>query len=588
MKLELSYPLKLSQEAALFGVELPSTLRLDSTAAIRQLAAQLPRDYPSSAFGLEDVVEALPTPILGGLFAKQEPVGVSPNGIAHTFTIPVDTTVTMAMAGADRLLGDPNVRNVDRIISNTKAMAALGDLGCQRALCTLDAVEKIRKKRKVPVGKKVISHTGYLDTARLTGRVNRDQVDNMATATFGGAVRASVKVNPAMFQARALPSVKAPAKPAVKIAAPIKVAPKPAVKAVAKPVAKVAPKPAVKVAAKPAAKTVALPGIKLSVPVASSALRPAVKVTAGTLLKPQATRSDGVVPGALLKTPAAVTVKPAASAIAKAGQVFSAALKKVAPTPAKAPAVAKPAAGNPIWAASAAAQAAAKPAAAKPGLFLDVVSLAKPPAVNPALAASAAAQAAAKGLIKPVPSAVPPKAAARPFVMLDVLKPTGKTVSTAQKDLAAKKKAADAEAAKKKADAKKKKAEAQKAADAAAKIKKDAEKKAAEAKAASDEAAQRASEAQGSSAPYDDGSSQAAVQSAKAAEEAQMAAAEQLEAAEQAQAYADQTAMEAEAALTEARTIAANTEAQLAAMATGPVVTKKSWWDKLKDLIGID
>ena len=572
MKLELSYPLKLSQEAALFGVELPSTLRLDSTAAIRQLAAQLPRDYPSSAFGLEDVVEALPTPILGGLFAKQEPVGVSPNGIAHTFTIPVDTTVTMAMAGADRLLGDPNVRNVDRIISNTKAMAALGDLGCQRALCTLDAVEKIRKKRKVPVGKKVISHTGYLDTARLTGRVNRDQVDNMATATFGGAVRASVKVNPAMFQARALPSVKAPAKPAVKIAAPIKVA----------------PKPAVKVAAKPAAKTVALPGIKLSVPVASSALRPAVKVTAGTLLKPQATRSDGVVPGALLKTPAAVTVKPAASAIAKAGQVFSAALKKVAPTPAKAPAVAKPAAGNPIWAASAAAQAAAKPAAAKPGLFLDVVSLAKPPAVNPALAASAAAQAAAKGLIKPVPSAVPPKAAARPFVMLDVLKPTGKTVSTAQKDLAAKKKAADAEAAKKKADAKKKKAEAQKAADAAAKIKKDAEKKAAEAKAASDEAAQRASEAQGSSAPYDDGSSQAAVQSAKAAEEAQMAAAEQLEAAEQAQAYADQTAMEAEAALTEARTIAANTEAQLAAMATGPVVTKKSWWDKLKDLIGID
>lgn len=108
-------------------------------------------------------------------------VAATPKAAAVSFTIPKGVSVQTAMAGADKLLGDPKVKNPAQVINNTKAMAALGVPNAQRAVAVLDAVEKIRAAAKVPIGKAAISIASPVNTAQLTATITPELAKRMAS-----------------------------------------------------------------------------------------------------------------------------------------------------------------------------------------------------------------------------------------------------------------------------------------------------------------------------------------------------------------------------------------------------------------------
>lgn len=159
-------------------------------------------------------------------------IAAKPKAAAVGFTIPRGVSVQTAMAGADKLLGDPKVKNPARVINNTMAMAALGVPNAARAVSVLSAVEKIRAAAKVPIGKAAISISKPINTAQLTAAITPEIAKRIADL----AVKAK--------------AAKPPAPPIKKVTA-----------AVAKPVVKIADKAAasVKAAVQPKTSTATVP-----------------------------------------------------------------------------------------------------------------------------------------------------------------------------------------------------------------------------------------------------------------------------------------------------------------------------------------
>lgn len=68
----------------------------------------------------------------------------------------VGGTALAAMAAADKLMGDKNIKNAAKLVSNTKAMAALGHPEAIRGAQVLAVVSRIRQQNKVPMGKAAV------------------------------------------------------------------------------------------------------------------------------------------------------------------------------------------------------------------------------------------------------------------------------------------------------------------------------------------------------------------------------------------------------------------------------------------------
>lgn len=95
--------------------------------------------------------------------------GVAIGAAAVSMAVPgVNVLAGTALAGAlatgDKLLGDKNVKQAGRIISNTKAMAALGDPGAKRAAIVLGTVAQIRQAKGAQPGQRVIPFAGKVPT----------------------------------------------------------------------------------------------------------------------------------------------------------------------------------------------------------------------------------------------------------------------------------------------------------------------------------------------------------------------------------------------------------------------------------------
>jgi hypothetical protein len=87
-----------------------------------------------------------------------------------------------AMASADKLLGDKNIKHAAKIVSNTKALAALGDPHARRGAVILGTVAKIRAVKSVPMGKKAIPYAGRPPTQKFTKVVTQAQANTLARA----------------------------------------------------------------------------------------------------------------------------------------------------------------------------------------------------------------------------------------------------------------------------------------------------------------------------------------------------------------------------------------------------------------------
>ncbi len=61
-----------------------------------------------------------------------------------------------ALTAADKLLGDPKIKNAAQLVSNTKALAAMGNVPARRGAAALAAVAQIRQVKKAAPGQAVI------------------------------------------------------------------------------------------------------------------------------------------------------------------------------------------------------------------------------------------------------------------------------------------------------------------------------------------------------------------------------------------------------------------------------------------------
>ena len=87
--------------------------------------------------------------------------GIATAGAVASFVVPgvgplVGGSALAAMQAADKLLGDPNIKNAAKLVSNTKALAAIGDGPARRGAAVLGAVAQIRQKKGAIPGQAVI------------------------------------------------------------------------------------------------------------------------------------------------------------------------------------------------------------------------------------------------------------------------------------------------------------------------------------------------------------------------------------------------------------------------------------------------
>lgn len=87
--------------------------------------------------------------------------GVTKGAAVLTFVVPgvgpiAGGAALSAMASADKLLGDPKIKDAAKVISNTKALAALGNVPARRGAAVLGAVAQLRQQKGTPIGKKAV------------------------------------------------------------------------------------------------------------------------------------------------------------------------------------------------------------------------------------------------------------------------------------------------------------------------------------------------------------------------------------------------------------------------------------------------
>lgn len=82
--------------------------------------------------------------------------GVKTIGSVAAFVVPGGGAISTGLAAADKVLGDKNVKDAGKLISNTKALAALGHQDAIRGAQVLATVSRIRSERGVQPGQAAI------------------------------------------------------------------------------------------------------------------------------------------------------------------------------------------------------------------------------------------------------------------------------------------------------------------------------------------------------------------------------------------------------------------------------------------------
>src|SRR4051812_18242763 len=101
-----------------------------------------------------------------------------------------------AMSAADKLLGDPKIKNAAQLVSNTKALAAMGNVPARRGAAALAAVAQIRAKTGAKPGQAVIkagptAKAPVVNTAAYVQAVPRTQVKALAAQAIATAPKKS-------------------------------------------------------------------------------------------------------------------------------------------------------------------------------------------------------------------------------------------------------------------------------------------------------------------------------------------------------------------------------------------------------------
>ena len=189
---ELQNPKFLIDEVAKLGVQLPTSIKFDAEAPLVKLSEQFKGTDPS--FGEDDInigdsdFGSFLRHIIGRkadrAVTKVVKVGAKVGAIA-SFAIPgvgplVGTSAMAALAAGDKLLGDPKVKSAAKVVSNTKAMAALGNQSAKRGAMVLAAVQKIRTAKKVPIGKSAIPYVGTINPKKYTQKTTQSQAYALA------------------------------------------------------------------------------------------------------------------------------------------------------------------------------------------------------------------------------------------------------------------------------------------------------------------------------------------------------------------------------------------------------------------------
>lgn len=222
---ELQTPQFLIDEVAKLGVQLNPIVVFDPESSLMKLSSQFNGDNPS--FGEEDMdigaefgfwgplkrvfkpaqkkltvalsAKATTPAQLASIKALENAkykidIKKSATGLAKgigtgvaiaSFVIPgagplVGGGIMAGLAAADKLLGDPNIKGAAKIISNTKALAALGDPGAKRGAIMLSAAQTIRTAKKTPPGKKAIPYSGTISTKKYTKKITQPQANALA------------------------------------------------------------------------------------------------------------------------------------------------------------------------------------------------------------------------------------------------------------------------------------------------------------------------------------------------------------------------------------------------------------------------
>lgn len=90
------------------------------------------------------------------------------------------SAVAGALAAGDKLLGSKNIKNAGRVISNTKALASLGDPGAKRAAVVLGTVSQIRQAKGAQPGQRAIPFAGKVQTKPYVQYVPKTYANSLA------------------------------------------------------------------------------------------------------------------------------------------------------------------------------------------------------------------------------------------------------------------------------------------------------------------------------------------------------------------------------------------------------------------------
>lgn len=165
----LQIPPSLVNEAKKLGVDLDPNVKYSAYQPLLKLSEQYGGIDPQ--FGEEDCTFADESEFgsfLRHIIGRKADRSVSKVvktglkvGAVASFVVPgvgplVGGSALAAMKAADKVMGGSSKKHKAKIVSNTKAMAALGDPQARRGATVLAAVDQIRKQKAVPQGKPVI------------------------------------------------------------------------------------------------------------------------------------------------------------------------------------------------------------------------------------------------------------------------------------------------------------------------------------------------------------------------------------------------------------------------------------------------
>jgi hypothetical protein len=223
MATELTIPPFLVQQAKALGVNIDPHIEYDPEVPLVKLSLQYQGQQPD--FGAEDCDMGCDCiqPGFGGLFGKVFKAsglkktaekmmskkagkkitisnvkvnykktfvglgkGLAIGAAAVSMAVPgvnvlTGSAVAGALAAGDKLLGSKNIKQAGRIISNTKAMASLGDPAAKRAAIVLGTVSQIRQAKGVQPGQRAIPYAGKVPTKPFVQYVPKTYATTLAT-----------------------------------------------------------------------------------------------------------------------------------------------------------------------------------------------------------------------------------------------------------------------------------------------------------------------------------------------------------------------------------------------------------------------